>query len=142
MFTFCKAKWARQKKNHATKVTKIPNTKRRKCGMNKTLINWPKGIDQIKQGTLEANRLSSDFYQNVSFWNKPKSKRPDILWKDTVLKSVNSNFTLAVLSQKFGQAKTHFLSLDNVCYINRFANFLTRGQWSNGKHDRLLIYWS
>ena len=34
MFTFCKARWARQKKkqkeNHATKVTKIPKTKRRK----------------------------------------------------------------------------------------------------------------
>ena len=28
----------------------------------------------------------------------------------TTLKSVNSNFTLAVRSRKFGQAKTHFLS--------------------------------
>ena len=28
----------------------------------------------------------------------------------TYLKSVNSNFTLAVYSPKFGQAKTHFLS--------------------------------
>ena len=27
-----------------------------------------------------------------------------------LLKSVNSNFTLAVRSLKFGQAKTHFLS--------------------------------
>ena len=36
-FTFCKARWARQKKkpekNHATKVTKIPKTKRQKYGM-------------------------------------------------------------------------------------------------------------
>ena len=48
------------------------------------------------------------------------------------LKSVNSNFTLAVHSQKFGQAKTHFLSHHNVCYVNRFADFLTRDQWSNG----------
>ena len=31
------------------------------------------------------------------------------------LKSVNSNFTLAVRSWKFGQAKTHFLSHHNVC---------------------------
>ena len=40
MFTFCKARWARQKKkqkeNHATKVTKIPKTKRRKYGINET----------------------------------------------------------------------------------------------------------
>ena len=30
--------------------------------------------------------------------------------RDSKLKSVNSNFTLAVHSQKFGQVKTHFLS--------------------------------
>ena len=30
--------------------------------------------------------------------------------RDSKLKSVNSNFTLAVHSQKFGQAKSHFLS--------------------------------
>ena len=48
------------------------------------------------------------------------------------LKSVNSNFTLAVRSRKFGQAKTHFLSHHNVFYINRFANFPKRDQWSNG----------
>ena len=41
------------------------------------------------------------------------------------LKSVNSNFALAVHSLKFGQAKTHFLSHHNVCYISRFAIFLT-----------------
>ena len=38
MFTFCKVRWARQKKwkeNHATKVTKIPKTKRRKYEMKK-----------------------------------------------------------------------------------------------------------
>ena len=28
----------KQKENHATKVTKIPKTKRRKYGMNKTLV--------------------------------------------------------------------------------------------------------
>ena len=36
MFTFSKVRWARRKKwkeNHATKVTKIPKTKRRKYGM-------------------------------------------------------------------------------------------------------------
>ena len=55
------------------------------------------------------------------------------LWWDS-LKSVNSNFTLAVRSRKFGQAKTHFLSHHNVCFINRFANF--------PKHDQLLICWS
>ena len=49
-----------------------------------------------------------------------------------LLKSVNSNFTLAAHSPKFGQAKTHFLSHHNVCKINRFANFPTRDQWSNG----------
>ena len=47
------------------------------------------------------------------------------------LKSVNSNLTLAVRSPKFFQAKTNFLSHHNKCYINRFANFLTRDQWSN-----------
>ena len=38
MFTFCKASWAKwkkkQKENHATKVTEIPKTKRRKYEMN------------------------------------------------------------------------------------------------------------
>ena len=49
------------------------------------------------------------------------------------LKSVNSNFTLAVRSRKFGQAKTQFLSHHNVCYVfNRVANFPSRDQWSNG----------
>ena len=42
MFTFCKERWARrgkkQKENHATKVTKIPKTKRQNYGMNKTII--------------------------------------------------------------------------------------------------------
>ena len=28
LFTFCKARWAKQKENHPTKVTKIPKTKR------------------------------------------------------------------------------------------------------------------
>ena len=42
------------------------------------------------------------------------------------VKSVNSNFTLAVHSPKLGQAKTHFLSHHNVCKINRLANFPTR----------------
>ena len=48
------------------------------------------------------------------------------------LKSDDSNSTLAVRSPKFGQAKTHFLSHHKVYYINRFADFLTRDQWSNG----------
>ena len=30
----------KQKGNHATKVTKIPKTKRRKYGMNKTLVTY------------------------------------------------------------------------------------------------------
>ena len=41
LFTFCKARWVRQKKqkeNHATKVTKIPKTKRQKYGTNKPLM--------------------------------------------------------------------------------------------------------
>ena len=41
LFTFCKARWAiwkKRKENHKTKVTKIPKTKRRKYGMNKTMI--------------------------------------------------------------------------------------------------------
>ena len=49
-----------------------------------------------------------------------------------VLKSVNSNFTMAGLSPKLEQAKTHFLSHHNVCYINRFAEFQTSDLWSNG----------
>ena len=35
---------------------------------------------------------------------------PSCCLEDFSLKSVNSNFTLAVRSQKFGQAKTHVLS--------------------------------
>jgi hypothetical protein len=41
LFTFCKARWAREKEwkdNHATKVTKIPKTKTQKYGMNETLF--------------------------------------------------------------------------------------------------------
>ena len=40
MSTFCKARWARQKRwkeNHETKVIKIPKPKRRKYGMNETI---------------------------------------------------------------------------------------------------------
>ena len=39
--------------------------------------------------------------------------------RDSKLKSVNSNFTLTVHSQKFGQVKTHFLShLEEKKYKN------------------------
>ena len=31
----------KQKENHASKVTKIPKTKRRKYGMNKTFVFFP-----------------------------------------------------------------------------------------------------
>ena len=47
------------------------------------------------------------------------------------LKSVNSNFTLAVGSPNLWQAKTHFLFHHNVCCIDIFSNFLTRNQWSS-----------
>ena len=50
----------------------------------------------------------------------------------TTLKSVNSNFTLAVHSPKLNQAKTQILSHHNVCNINRFAKFQTSDLWSNG----------
>ena len=36
MFTFCMARWARQKKQKEKKATKIPKTKWRKYGMNET----------------------------------------------------------------------------------------------------------
>ena len=62
MFTFCKARWARQKKkrkeNHATKVTKIPKTKRQKYGMNKTLVNTFQIIENFKKHLMiKARKL-------------------------------------------------------------------------------------
>ena len=62
------------------------------------------------------------------------------------LKSVDSNFTLAVHSPKLNQAKTHFLFYHNVYYLidllkfiysgkaTKYTNFkfLKRDQWSNG----------
>ena len=55
-----------------------------------------------------------------------------INWQLSLLKSVNSNFTLAVHTRKLYQAKTHFLSHHNLCMINRFAKFQTSDLWSNG----------
>ena len=56
-----------------------------------------------------------------------------------LLKSVSSNLTLAVRSPKFWHAKTNFLSHYHVCYINRFANFLTR---TNGVMISIIDFWS
>ena len=42
LFTFCKARWERRKKrkeNHATKVTKIPETKIQKYGLKETNVS-------------------------------------------------------------------------------------------------------
>ena len=58
-----------------------------------------------------------------------------------LLKSVNCNFTLAVRSRKFGQAKTHFLYHHNcnVYYINRFDNF---EKGTNGVMVSTIHFWS
>ena len=48
-----------------------------------------------------------------------------------ILKSVNSNFTLAVHSPKLNQAKIHFLSHHNVCNITRFTKVQTSDLWNN-----------
>ena len=67
MFTFCKARWARRKKrkeNHATKVTKIPKTKRQKYGMNETKVvsffcfdeKWP-NFKLCHFSTTKKNKL-------------------------------------------------------------------------------------
>ena len=68
MFTFCKSRWARRKKterkSRITKVTKIPETKRRKYGMNKkqskiknqSCISTEKSIKSLKKTkTAKAN---------------------------------------------------------------------------------------
>ena len=55
------------------------------------------------------------------------------------LKSVNSNFTLAVHSPKLNNAKTHFLSHHNVSIINRFAKFQTSDLWLAQSTSDLLI---
>ena len=41
-----------RKENHATKVTKIPKTKRRKYGMNETKINFMKIINLYIQPNM------------------------------------------------------------------------------------------
>ena len=55
LFTFCKARWARGKKNwkenHATKVIKIPKTKRWKYGMNETKMVTKQRIVVCSGGT-------------------------------------------------------------------------------------------
>ena len=48
-----------QKENHATKGTKIPKTKRQKCGMNKTL-----GITCDLVSTVFRPILGSFFFKN------------------------------------------------------------------------------
>ena len=53
------------------------------------------------------------------------------------IKSVNSDFTLAVHSQKTGQHS--LLSHHNLCHINRFATFPTRDQWLARSTSDLLI---
>ena len=66
MFTFCKARWTRQKKmkkNHATKVTKIPKTIRQKYGMNETIIWYV--FREIK---LLTGRLGSCTSAIPCFW--------------------------------------------------------------------------
>ena len=45
-----------------------------------------------------------------TFWSNKKETKFRKKKNRGSLKSVNSNFTLAVHSRKFGQAKTHFLS--------------------------------
>ena len=64
-------------------------------------------------------------HKDVTFVNH------ELKYKTYLLKSVNSNFTLAVHSPKLGQAKTHFLSHHNVCNINRFAKFQTSDLWTD-----------
>ena len=48
------------------------------------------------------------------------------MYLSCMLKSVNSNFTLAVHSPKFGQAKTHFL-----CHFGKKREKIWRGRDSN-----------
>ena len=80
----------------------------------------------------ESQNLSLVGHYNEGF-NQSEIVGSDMADKSAlVVKSVNSDFNLAVRSKKFWQAKTHFLSHHDVCYINRFANFPTRDQWSNG----------
>jgi len=50
----------KQKENHATKGTKIPKTKRQKCGMNKTL-----GITCDLVSTVFRPILGSFFFQKL-----------------------------------------------------------------------------
>ena len=77
MFTFCKARWARQKKrkeNHATKVTKIPKSKRRKYGMNETCMGLFKNYSVINQSNIDCKWKI--VHCDYMCW-----KRPIKIWK-------------------------------------------------------------
>ena len=82
---------------------------------------------QMKHQVMEDMICSKKIHYEYSWVVSPQ-----LIVSFISLKSVNSKFTLAVHSPKFGQAKNHFLSHHYVYYINIFANFLTSDQWSNG----------
>ena len=91
MFTFCKARWERGKKwkeNNATKVTKIPKTKRQKYGMNETLesirrrlnhfgtdpIAFGQCLHFIKEETLERLKNTKFGIQRMTIDSKPSTQ--------------------------------------------------------------------
>ena len=113
------------------------------CNINKhILLPWKKDYcwKKIVAKNLEKKLIHKFLAEEtflLPFWNL------HIKWveQSTViftvefaewLKSVNSNFSLAVHSPKLNQVKTHFLSHHNICNINRFTKFRTRDLWSNG----------
>ena len=60
----------KQKENHATKVTKMPKTKRRKYGMNETIVQHILWVDELRNVKYEFRTLKllfCDFFIQTIF---------------------------------------------------------------------------
>ena len=92
----------------------------------RSVINISKTIQNVEESaSLIFTKLKKNTYPKAVIGKSNKDSLKILL---VLLKSINSNFTLAVHSPKLNQVKTHFLSHHNVSKINRFASDL----WSNG----------
>ena len=115
MFIYCKAIWAKQKKrkeNHATKVTKIPTTKRRKYGMNKTQVQLA-AFNRICPKSLSiasipyAQKHSHIAWQKVGLYQEGEEPRENA-WSPLLL--LDQPFSFLKISSKYNSTRELDLS--------------------------------
>ena len=123
MFTFCKARWARREKsgekNHATKVTKIPKTKRQIYGMNKTVvikIFYPDICKKKISPPLKIKKYLQNAEKFAHFFSS--------LFSSMI--SYSSLFLSRILVMKC----RGFINKKNVSWWNLICLFITR-EWSS-----------